>query len=314
MAVYTHVHEEELRGHLAEFELGVLESFSGITDGIENTNYLLQTACGKFILTLFEKRIKPEDLPFCLSFMEHLAKSGIPVAPVLRDRQGNAIVTLCGRPSVIAGFLEGEWPKSITSSHTAELGGLIARMHTSGESFPLKMKNSLALTDWKRLIAACGEEADAVEKGLFQGLMAEAIFLEKNLPRDLPRGAVHADIFPDNVFFKAGKISGVIDFYFSCTETFVYDLMLTLNAWCFDKQGIPDKEKTASLLAAYRRQRPLSSGEEAALPLFGRAAALRIVATRLYDWLHPAEGAIVKPKDPLEHVRILRFYQSGGRV
>lgn len=314
MAVYTHVSGDALRRHLAGFDLGAPVSFSGITDGIENSNYLLQTELGKFILTLFEKRIRPEDLPFCLSFMEHLAKSGVPVAPVMRDRQGNVVTPLCGRPSVITGFLEGEWPKVITPAHTAELGGLLARMHRTGESFSLERKNSLALPDWKRLIAGCGEKADGVEKGLFSALMEEADFLEKNLPHGLPRGAVHADLFPDNVFFKDGNISGVIDFYFSCTETFAYDLMLTLNAWCFDKKGASDKEKTAVLLDAYRRSRKLSPEEEAALPLFGRAAALRIIATRLYDWLHPAEGAIVTRKDPLEHVRILRFYQSGGRV
>jgi homoserine kinase type II len=190
------------------------------------------------------------------------------------------------------------------------MGETLARMHKAGQGFAMTRENSMNIAEWTRLIGASSAKADTVEPGLTALLRDELAALAAGMPRGLPRGAVHADVFPDNVFFKGDKLSGVIDFYFACTDTLAYDLMLTLNAWCFDKSGAPDRAKSAAMLDAYHRLRALDAEEIKSLPYFGRAAAVRIVATRLYDWLNPKKDALVTPKDPLEHVSILRFHRK----
>jgi len=306
MAVYTHISGDDLARHLAGFRLGEAVAFEGIGDGVENTNYKLTTGTGLYILTLFEGRVAEKDLPFFLSFMEHLRGAGVPVAAVVPDAQGHAVLPLAGKPSVITTFLPGAWPKETTPEHCRAVGETLARMHLAAADFGGARENGMGLSEWRRLIMASG----AAEEKLRNFLHDELSFLEKNTPKNLPRGAVHADLFPDNVFFEGKKLSGVIDFYFACTDFFAYDLMLTLNAWCFDGAGGLQREKSDALLAGYARHRQLTPDEEAALPIFGRAAALRIVATRLYDALHLRPDAVVTPKDPQEHVQILRFYQN----
>ncbi len=314
MAVYTQIEEEELKETLARFDVGGLVAFRGIAEGVENTNYSVETTKGRFILTLVEKRASREELPFYAGFMSHLRQKGIPCPAAISQLDGEPVFTMRGKPALLTEFIEGAWPREITVQHCAEIGALLGAMHRAGRDFPMKRKNSMGLAAWKGLIHACGDRADEVEKGLFDFLEAELGYLESHWPKYLPRGAVHADLFPDNVFFKGEKVSGVIDFYFSCTETLAYDLMLTLNPWCFDWKGELDIEKSRALLEAYHGTRPLAKNELKILPFFGRAAALRIVATRLYDWLNPVEGALVRAKDPLEHVKILRFHQTVGSL
>lgn len=314
MAVYTRITEEELESRLADFNIGTLLRIEGIADGVENSNYHLHTSQGRYILTLFEKRVNREELPFYLSYMRHLQGSGIHCPAAEKTLSGAEIFTLAGKPAIITTFLEGAWPRDITPAHCAAVGHVLAQMHLAAKSFSPKRRNTMALPAWRSLIHACAREADNLEAGLFDRLEEALDATEKNWPRSLPQGAVHADLFPDNVFFKDGELSGVIDFYFACTEVFAYDLMLTLNPWCFDKAGVLDTDKSAALLKAYHAVRPLSAAEMSALPLLGRAAALRIVATRLYDWFNPAKDAIVTAKDPMEHVRILRFHQSAANA
>lgn len=311
MAVYTHITEKDLSTCLDQFKLGKLQGFEGIADGVENTNYRIETDQSRYILTLFEKRVNAEELPFYLSYMEHLQQAGIPCPTAATDTSGARIFTMNGKAAIITSFLEGVWPKDgITTGHCRAVGDVLARMHNAAATFRIKRHNTMALPAWRSLIQASASEADTLEDGLDAFLEAEIAALEKSWPRNLPRGAVHADLFPDNVFFKDEKISGVIDFYFACTDLFIYDLMLTLNPWCFDKSGALDTEKSAALLSAYHAVRPLSAAEVNTLPLMGRAAAVRIIATRLYDWFNPAKGAVVTPKDPREHIRILKFHQS----
>jgi homoserine kinase type II len=312
MAVYTHISAADLTQYLKLFDIGALSSFDGITDGVSNTNYLLNTTQEKFILTLFEERVRAEDLPFYIAFMEYLHDKGIPCPHVVSGTNGKAVVPFNGKPAIITTFLEGRWPRHTENFHAAAMGKTLAQMHLTGQGFKLKRDNTMSLPAWRELIGSCGDKADTIEPGLASFLQQELGYQEKNRPQNLPAGAVHADLFPDNVFFSGEKLTGVIDFYFSCTDAFAYDLMLTLNAWCFDAAGKMDAQKSTALLDAYQKERPLSTAEKAALPLLGRAAALRIIATRLYDWLHPAPGAVIRPKDPLEYVRILKFYQTGG--
>jgi len=315
MAVYTRITENDLKDCLSRFDLGALESFEGIADGVENTNYRITTDRGRYILTLFEKRVNPEELPFYLSFMTHLRDAGIACPAAAADKAGNPVFTIAGKTAIITGFLDGQWPKDgITAAHCAAVGNVLARMHNAAATFYNTRRNSMALPAWRALIHATAGEADTLENNLFAALDAELDFLEKNWPRHLPHGAVHADLFPDNVFFNGTALSGIIDFYFACTDLFVYDLMLTLNPWCFDKDGRLDIGKSAALLAAYHAERPLRAAELEALPLMGRAAALRIIATRMYDWFNPAKDAVVTPKDPREHIRIWRYHQSVSGV
>lgn len=310
MAVYTRIDDDTLKELLGQYELGALQSFEGITEGVENTNYRVTTDGGVYVLTLFEKRTSENELPFFTGLMQHMRKKGIPCPAVAETRDGRTVTQAAGKPALITAFLQGGWPRQPGVPHCAEIGGLLGNMHRAVKDFPMKRSNHMSLPAWKNLVHACRDGADTIEQGLFAFLETEVADLEQNWPKYLPRGAVHADLFPDNVFFDGNTVSGVIDFYFACSETFAYDLMLTMNAWCFDRHGQLDRGRAEALLNNYNKARPLTRSEIRALPFFGRAAALRIVATRLYDWLNPAEGALVRPKDPMEHVRILRWHRE----
>ncbi len=303
MAVFTHITETQAAAHLARFDIGALQTLSPIGAGVENTNYKLSTTAGDYVLTLVERRTPRDALPFIVAFMAHLQKRGIPCPAVIENADGAAIVPLAGRPAVITGFLPGATPERLDPPHAAAAGALLAKMHKAAADFKMQRENPVALPAWKKLIGDCRTAP------VYDMLQGELAYLEKSRPWGLPAGAIHADLFPDNAFFKDGRISGVFDFYFSCTDALAYDFMATLDAWCFD-DGVFASERARAFSEAYQKIRPLSAAEKKSLPYFGRAAALRIVATRLYDALHPAADAHITPHDPYEHVRILAFHQS----
>jgi homoserine kinase type II len=310
MAVYTDVPDDELRAFVATFDLGEVESCKGIAEGVENSNYLLRTERGTYILTLYERRVAPADLPFFLALMEHLARNGLQCPTPLRARDGAALRTLCGRPAAIVTFLDGMWPRRIQPFHCAALGGALARLHVAGQRFPLKRPNALGVAGWRALYESCCTRAHEVRPGLAEELDAELAALEAAWPADLPTGIIHADLFPDNVFFRGEAVSGVIDFYFACTDALAYDIAICLNAWCFEADGSFNVTKARVMLAAYRAVRPLEPNEFAALPLLARGSALRFLLTRLYDLLNHPPGALVRPKDPLEYLQKLRFHRT----
>jgi homoserine kinase type II len=310
MAVYTEVSAEDIEGFVADYGLGEVLSFKGIAEGVENSNYLLQTEQGTYILTLYEKRVAACDLPFFLGLMEHLAGRGISCPVPLHGRDGNALRQLCGRPAALVTFLEGLWPRRVQTYHCAALGGAMARMHLAGADFALSRDNALSVAGWRPLLEACAPRADTVRPGLAAALAAELDHLESRWPQDLPAGVIHADLFPDNVFFRHERLTGLIDFYFACNDFFAYDLAVCLNAWCFEHDNAFNVTKARMLLQCYSRERPFSEAELAALPLLARGSALRFLLTRLYDWLHHPEGAFVKPKDPLEYWKKLQFHQQ----
>jgi len=310
MAVYTEVSAEDIEGFVAEYDLGEVLSFKGIAEGVENSNYLLQTDRGHYILTLYEKRVDADDLPFFLGLMEHLAARGIDCPVPLHARDGKALRQLCGRPAALISFLEGLWPRRSQTFHCAALGAALARMHLAGADFALRRENALSVAGWRPLLDACRARADEVKPGLAEALEQELTLLEENWPKDLPAGVIHADLFPDNVFFRGERLSGIIDFYFACNDFFAYDLAVCLNAWCFEHDNAFNVTKARMLLQSYSRERPFSQDELAALPLLARGSALRFLLTRLYDWLHHPEGAFVQPKDPLEYWKKLQFHQA----
>jgi len=309
MAVYTDVGEEELNAFLAGYELGALRSFKGIAEGVENTNYLLHTAAGYFILTLYEKRTAREDLPFFIGLMEHLASRGINCPQPVKSKRGEALGELAGRPAAIVTFLEGVSVRRPNVAHCAAVGRALAQMHHAGRDFKLHRPNALGLSGWAPLARAAGKRADEVAPGLQALIDQEIAHLAGQWPRQLPRGVVHADLFPDNVFFLGDQLSGLIDFYFACDDLLAYDLAVCLNAWCFEADGSYNVTKGRALLSGYFETRPLTAEEVEAMPLLARGAALRFLLTRLVDWLNVPAGALVRPKDPLEYLRKLRFHR-----
>ena len=310
MAVYTDVSDDELRAFAALYEIGEVLSCKGIAEGVENSNFLVTTERGNFILTLYEKRVDPRDLPFFIALMEHLAQHGVACPTPVRGRDGIALRELCGRPAAIVTFLAGMWPRRILPFHCAALGQALAALHRAGASFGITRANDLSVAGWRRLFEFCHLRAAEVQPGLAKELAAELTWLETAWPRDLPTGVIHADLFPDNVFFRDRELSGLIDFYFACTDFLAYDLAVCLNAWCFEADGSLNVTKARLLLESYRRKRPLAAAEVAALPLLARGSALRFLLTRLFDWLNQPAGALVRPKDPLEYLRKLRFHQG----
>jgi homoserine kinase type II len=312
MAVYTDVSDDELSAFVALYDLGEVLACKGIAEGVENSNFLLTTERGNFILTLYEKRVAPQDLPFFIALMEHLAMHGVACPTPVHGRDGVALRQLCGRPAAIVTFLAGLWPRRIQPFHAAGVGGALAELHRAGASFAMTRDNDLSVAGWRRLFAACRDRAGEVQRGLAVELDRELCELASAWPRDLPRGVIHADLFPDNVFFRGREVSGLIDFYFACTDFLAYDVAVCLNAWCFESDGSLNVTKARLLLDNYRRARPLSAAEVAALPLLARGSALRFLLTRLFDWLNQPAGALVRPKDPLEYLRKLRFHRGIG--
>jgi homoserine kinase type II len=310
MAVYTDVADDELRAFIALYDIGEVLSCKGIAEGVENSNFLVTTERGNFILTLYEKRVAPQDLPFFIALMEHLARDGVACPTPLKGRDGIALRELCGRPAALVTFLAGMWPRRIQPFHCAAVGGALAALHRAGATFGMTRRNDLSVAGWRRLYETCRCRATEVHPGLADELGAELGLLEAEWPRELPAGVIHADLFPDNVFFRDRDVSGLIDFYFACTDFLAYDLAICLNAWCFEADGSLNVTKARLLIDAYRRARPLTAAELGALPLLARGSALRFLLTRLFDWLNQSAGALVRPKDPLEYLRRLRFHRG----
>jgi homoserine kinase type II len=310
MAVYTEVSDEELASFVASYGLGELLSFKGIAEGVENTNYIVHTSEGPFILTLYEKRVESADLPFYLGLMEHLAEHGVTCPTPVRDAQGKNLRHLAGRPAALVTFLEGFWVRKPTAAHCAAVGRALAELHLGGEGFALRRANALGLAGWRPLYERFASRAGEVAPDLASLIEDELGFLDANWPRGLPEGVIHADLFPDNVFFIGDRLSGLIDFYFACNDALAYDIAVSLNAWCFEKDMSFNITKGQAFLRGYEEVRPLSAREREAMPVLARGAAMRFLLTRSYDWLNTPKNALVSPKNPLEYVRRLRFHQG----
>ena len=310
MAVYTEVSDEALAQFLADYEIGGLVAFRGIAEGVENSNFSLRTAAGDFILTLYERRVDPAELPWFLGLMEHLARHGIDCPLPVRGRDGQALRQLCGRHAAITTFLPGIWPRRVRPEHCAPLGAALAGLHVAGRGYASIRPNALGPEGWPLLLERAWGRADEVQHGLAAELDAALAAIQRGWPSGLPVGHIHADLFPDNVFFLDGRVSGLIDFYFAATDILAYDVAVCVNAWCFEPDFSLNVTKAKLLLGAYDTVRPLSAGERAALPVLCQGAALRFLLTRLFDWLNTPPGAMVTRKDPIEFLRRLRFHMT----
>jgi homoserine kinase type II len=312
MAVYTDISEVELAAFLKEYDVGDLRSYKGIAEGTENSNYLLHTSTAAYILTLYEQRVERSDLPFFLGLMEHLAQHGVNCPLPVRRLDGAMVSEIADRPAALITFLEGMWLRKPAPRHCREVGRAMASMHLAARDFALRRANALTLGDWRPLWEKAKPRANEVEAGLEAEVEADLAALSDGWPSDLPTGVIHADLFPDNVFFLGDKVSGIIDFYFACNDLLAYDIATGLNAWCFEKDGSYNLTKGTALLEGYQSVRPLEAEEIEALPLLARGSALRFMLTRLYDWLTIADGALVNKRDPMEYVRRLRFHRQIG--
>ncbi|MGL4396722.1 MAG: homoserine kinase [Hyphomicrobium sp.] len=310
MAVYTEVSDEDLARFIAGYGLGELMSYKGIAEGVENSNYLVKTSKGPYILTLYEKRVDPKDLPFFLGLMEHLAARGVTCPLPVRDGEGQNLKTLSGRKAALVTFLDGVWPRRPTAQHCLEVGRALASMHRAGEGFALTRANALGVKGWRPLFERFADRADDIAPGLARLIGSELTTLEARWPAALPAGVIHGDLFPDNVFFIGDRLSGLIDFYFACNDAYAYDIAVALNAWCFEPDISFNITKGRALIRGYEERRALLPEERAALPTLARGAAMRFLLTRSYDWLNTPANALVKPHDPIAYLRRLHFHQS----
>ena len=310
MAVYTEVSDDALAAFLAEYDIGTMVAFRGIAEGVENSNYALRTTGGDFILTLYEKRVDPADLPWFLGLMDHLAARGITCPLPVRGRDGAALRHLAGRHAAVTTFLPGVWPRQVRPEHCAPVGAALAALHQAGADYPPVRANALGPAGWAPLLASSLAGADDVQPGLGAELQAALGRILAAWPAGLPVGPIQADLFPDHVVFLDGHLSGLIDFYFAATDILAYDLAVCLNAWCFETDFSFNVTKARAMLRAYIAARPLSAAEQAALPVLCQGAAIRFALTRLYDWVNTPAGALVTRKDPMEYVRRLRFHMD----
>ncbi len=310
MAVYTRVPPAELAVLLARYAVGEAVALDPIAEGVENSNFRLTTATGRYVLTLYEKRVAQADLPFFLGLMEHVAARGVPAPLPVHDRAGTVLQSVCGRPAAILHWLPGDWPRAPTPAQAHAAGAALARLHAATRDFTLTRPNALGPQGWHRLATACGPGLDSIAHGLAAIVHAELAALAAAWPAALPHAAIHADLFPDNLLFEGDVVTGVIDFYFACTDLRAYDLAVMLGAWCFTADGsthLPAMQ--AALLQGYG---PLPAAEAAALGILTRGAALRFLLTRAYDWLNTPPDATVTRKCPLAYLRRLQHFQAAA--
>ncbi len=310
MAVYTDVTAEDLDCLLGRYAIGRLVSVKGIVEGVENSNFFLETERGRYILTLYEKRVEMADLPFFLGLMEHLSTRGVTCPVPVHDTDGRVLQSVAGRPAAIVTFLPGYSLRKPLPVHCRAVGDTLARMHSVGHSFGLRRENALALPGWRRLFDKVAKRADQLAQGLSDSIDHQLRRIETHWPEALPQGVIHADLFPDNVFFLETALSGVIDFYFACNDLFSYDLAICMNAWCFEADHSFNVTKAKALIGGYSAVRPLLPGEIEAFPILASGASLRFLLTRLYDWFNTPATALVKRKDPLEYWRKMLFHGS----
>ena len=310
MAVYTPIKKEKLSSFLENYNIGSLENFKGVLEGVENTNYKIITSQDTFILTIFEKRVKKQDLPFFIELQNHLSKKNIKCPSPISNRNDRYVNTIENKPCVLMSFLEGKKTDNSTSYHCHQIGELTAKIHLNSKDFTLTRNNGLHQKHWRDIFNKCQKSKDSRYGELYQVIEQELQYLDKKWPRNLPIGIIHGDIFPDNVFFIDSNVSGLIDFYFSCNDFYAYDLAITANAWCFDKKKSFKKENFDSLLKGYQQHVNISNDEKNHFNTLLRGAAMRFLVTRLHDQLYHPDGAMVVPKDPFEFFNILKWHQN----
>ena len=310
MAVYSPINKKELLSFMENYEIGILKKYEGILEGIENTNYKLETSKNKYILTIFEKRVDEKDLPFFINLKNHLFKKKFNCPQPIKNKSGNYINSINNKPCVLISYLNGKKITKVKNNHCTQVGGVLALLHQDTLIFKEKRENSMAYNQWYDLFIKCKKLSNNKFKNIIISIEKELSFIKNNWPKKLPRGIIHADVFQDNVFFDNHKFSGLIDFYFACNDFYAYDLALTINAWCFDENFNFQIKRFTHLIKGYENLRKLKNIEKNNLSILLRGAALRILITRFHDQLFHHENAFVQPKNPQEYFSILNFHKN----
>ena len=311
MAVYTDISDAELTAFLADYDLGRPLALKGIAEGVENSNFLLETEGGRFILTIYERRVRAEDLPYFLDILRWLAARGFACPTPQADRAGRVLKQIRDKPAALVSFMPGLSLRQPDAAHCRTAGAGLATLHLAGVGFAGRRANDLGRERWRTLFAPARGAADRLRPGLTAEIDADLDALDAAWPSDLPTGLIHADFFPDNVFFDARRFAGAIDFYFACDDAYAYDLAIAVNAWAFTEDGY-DPRRAAAMVEGYAATRPLGERERTALGVMARGAAMRFFLTRLIDWEAARPGALVVAKDPLDYERRLAFHRGCG--
>ena len=310
MAVYTKIKTDELINFLKLYDLDELISWQGIAEGVENSNFFIETKSAKYILTIYEKRVTKTDLPFFLNLMGHLNSNQFPCPKPIFNIKGKLLNSIQDKPAALFSFLNGSSVKNPSIHHCYQAGSYLSIIHKKSSSFSMKRKNKLSAEGWKELFLKLDNRINSIDRDLFSIITEEFKYISNNWPENLPSGIIHADLFPDNVFFEDNDISGVIDFYFACNDFLAYDIAIAINAWCFNDNNNLEIHKSAALLNGYQQFRSLDKIEKQKFPILVRGAALRFLLTRTYDSIHLVDGALVKPKNPIEFLDKLKYIRN----
>ena len=313
MAVYTKLSKAQLKDFFSKYNLGKIINYKEIEEGIENTNYCVELEKGKFILTLYEKRIEKEDLPFFISLMKNLFERKFPSPEPIININGNYISEISTKKAAVVSFLNGKTKKNLEANDCYEVGIYAAKLHLITKDLAGKRKNKLSVKSWREIYNKIKNDCPKIHKNLSKIIEENLDQIEKNWPKNIPAGIIHADLFPDNIFFNNKKLSGIIDFYFSCYDFYAFEIAICLNALCFEGKNENlsfNVTKAKRFIDGYSSIRKLSDNEKKSLKVLCQGAAMRFLLTRVFDYLHLTKGALVKIKDPLEYLKRLEFHDS----
>ncbi len=313
MAVYTKLTINEIKDFFSKYNLGKFLNYKEIKEGIENTNYFIQSEKGKFILTIYEKRVEENDLPFFIGLMKNLFEKKYPSPEPIINRNGNYISEISGKKAAVVSFLNGESKKNLTADNCKEVGINTAKLHLITKGLVAKRENKLSINSWKKIYNKVKKDCSKIHPNLAEAIEKNLDQIEKKWPKNLPAGIIHADLFPDNIFFKEEKLSGIIDFYFSCNDFYAFEIAICLNALCFEgkKENLSfNVTKAKKFIDGYSSIRKISEEEKKSLKILCQGAAIRFLLTRVFDYLNLTEGAIVKIKDPIEYLKRLEFHDN----
>ncbi len=309
MAVYTDISQNDLDQFLSLYNMEDVNSFEGIRNGVSNSNYLLFGKKNKYILTIFEEMTNDRDLPYFFQLMNHLNSKNIMCPKIIKDKSNNFSNILQGKQAAISSFLEGKSIEHIKPSHCAELGTMVAKFHNASNELKIYRENDLGVKKLETIIDSIEKISEKLNPSVMDIIHSEHEYL-KNITFDIPSGIIHADLFPDNIFFNKNKLSGIIDFYFACNDFYAYEIATCLNAWCFEQNNEFNISKAKALLSNYNLHKKFSSEELECLPLLARASALRYLLTRLMDFHTRQDSELIIKKDPDEYLKKLKFHQS----
>jgi len=313
MAVYTKLSENNLKDFFSKYNLGKLLKFQGIQEGIENSNYFVKTDSGKFILTVYEKRVEEKDLPFFMGLMKNIFNENFPSPEPIINKNGNYITEIFGKKAAVVSFLEGTSKKNLTPGNCHEVGIYTAKLHTITKNLNIKRTNRLSVNSWRLIYRKIQRDCSKIYPDLTKIIERNLEVIEDQWPKNIPRGIIHADLFPDNIFFKGSKLTGIIDFYFSCYDFYALEIAICLNALCFEGKNENlsfNVTKAKKFIDGYSSIRKLAEEEKESLKILCHGAAMRFLLTRVFDYLNLTEDALVKIKDPVEYLKRLEFHNS----